>query len=40
MSFYKTIEEKLTEAVDHSLGLNEASLKVSNFKGNRLIFTH
>ena len=33
MSFYKTIEEKLTEAVDHSLGLNEASLKVSNFTG-------
>ena len=33
MSFTETIEQKLTEAVDQSLGLNEASLKVSNFTG-------
>ena len=33
MSFRDTIEAKLTEAVDQSLGLNEASLKVSNFTG-------
>ena len=33
MSFKDTIEAKLTEAVDQSLGLNEASLKVSNFTG-------
>jgi|SaaInlV_125m_DNA_1040241.scaffolds.fasta_scaffold01961_8 hypothetical protein len=33
MSFRNTIEAKLTEAVDQSLGLSEASLKVSNFTG-------
>ena len=33
MSFTDTIEAKLTEAVDSALGLNEASLKVSNFTG-------
>jgi hypothetical protein len=33
MSFTETIEQKLAEAVDQSLGLNEASLKVGNFTG-------
>lgn len=33
MSFREIIEAKVTEAVDQSLGLNEASLKVSNFTG-------
>jgi len=33
MSFREIIEAKVTEAVDQSLGLNEATLKVSNFTG-------
>lgn len=33
MSFRELIENKIDEAVDQSLGLNEATLKVSNFTG-------
>lgn len=33
MSFREIIEAKVTEAVNQSLGLNEATLKVSNFTG-------